>query len=296
MRDLAVTAVALVLLTACGANGVPTGDPPTTEDTGSSNSTDPTRPIGYPDDPGEVVLQVTVGPGGFAESPADDLRLPTWRLYGDRTLLWPETAVTAEARAYGQLQVRSRRLTEEQVQDLLEQAADAGLPGDEDRDYGDPGITDQGTTVVRAHTDEGEAVVGVYALSRRDDAHGDLTDDQVAARQKLIELIDALGRLSDQGSPYRAERWLVTGRMLDPDEIEDPSDPMPAWTLEDPATSEKVGPGQRCVVVAAAELEAVVSAADMPAENIEAWKTPSGPQELRFRPLLPGESDCDALR
>lgn len=81
------------------------------------------------------------------------------------------------------------RVTERGLQRLLRDARDAGLL--DDTDFGDAGVTDQGTTVVEITTDAGEHTVAVYALELPEGDRG-LTKPERTARRELRQLLHSL--------------------------------------------------------------------------------------------------------
>jgi hypothetical protein len=81
------------------------------------------------------------------------------------------------------------RVTERGLQRLLRGARDAGLL--DDTDFGDAGVTDQGTTTVAVTTDAGARTVEVYALELPEGDRG-LPKAQRAARRELRRLLHSL--------------------------------------------------------------------------------------------------------
>ena len=84
------------------------------------------------------------------------------------------------------------RVQPDEVAGILDAADTAGLTGSA-LDYGDPGITDQGTVVVQVTTDDGTVHrIAVYALGMEDvdSQRLGLTHDQLQARHQLSQFIE----------------------------------------------------------------------------------------------------------
>ncbi len=241
-----------------------------------------------------------MGPNGFSESPAQRLRLPDYRLYGNGTLISVDQHEAPDP-ASGRVAVAATTLTEDEMQALLRRADQAGLVGDQNPDYGQLTVTDQGATDVRVTTDRGTAHARAYALGLEEQAGG-ISGSQNDARHRLRALLVAVETAVRRAVPegYPAQRWLVlatqvTGIGPFDDGVEVTSRP---WPLVDPADGHPADQGliDRCVVVTSAELEPVMGSMEGGTlEDPPIWQAPSGSYRLLFRPVLPGEEGCAAL-
>jgi hypothetical protein len=86
------------------------------------------------------------------------------------------------------------------VQRALRAARKAGLLRTKVRDYGDAGVSDQGTTTVEVHAGGVDHTISVYALLLEDGDRG-LTARQQRARRALRAFVDKVTRASFYGVP-----------------------------------------------------------------------------------------------
>jgi hypothetical protein len=127
--------------------------------------------------PGELVLRVgLVGSYWQADSPANV------SVYADGRV------VVADADE--QLGYAAFVIDLAVIEELLRLAAEAA-PFD-DVDYGEVMVTDVGSTRVEVHSDQGDAVVTVWALEH----DGGLTSEQRQSRQRLLALVNAIEGLA----------------------------------------------------------------------------------------------------
>ena len=133
------------------------------------------------------VIRISVG-GGFSPYGADFAAVPTLVLAdgtvftgGATTMQYPGPAISP---------VSTGRLSSTQVASLLDAAKAAGLTTK--RDYGQPGITDVGTTTITVVLDGTTYTAAVYALGYEDGAGG-LAAEQRAAREKVSVFVGKVG-------------------------------------------------------------------------------------------------------
>ncbi|MDG4772543.1 hypothetical protein [Solwaraspora sp. WMMD792] len=283
----AATAASLLLLTAaCGQNP------------GTDSSTDGTA--GGSSLPADTLVLRVDHTGGFTMPAALLTRLPVVSVYADgRVITQGPTILVYPGPAMPNLQVQT--ISAEQVDELVKQALAAGVGTEQD--LGRPPVADATSTRFTVLTDNGVEQLEVYALS--DDASGDagLTDEQVAARDKLRDFADSLTELSggvgaapEDSEPYVAhaiaavaEPWVAV------DESVDASQPEVAWPgpeLPGESLSETLDLG--CVTVTGEALEKLRSAA-ADATTATPWTSAGKRWTVTLRPLLPDETDCSDL-
>jgi hypothetical protein len=232
-----------------------------------------------------LVLQASTG-GGLVPIEVTRNQIPELTITGNgRVITLGPTTLEYPPAALPNLQEGS--ISRARVRRLVAAAAALGLLGEEHGEYGEPGITDQAATTVTVVADGERSVTSVYALGYEGD---ELTDDQLAARD---DLIDFLGAASDTRTtePYVIERLAVL--VARGDRAAQEGAPIP-WPLGDlgevlpPADSDAEG----CVLVTGTDLATVLDAA-RGATTLTPWTSNGETYSLAFRPLLPNERDCD---
>jgi hypothetical protein len=280
-------------LAGCGSSG-PGGDDgdggETTTTTGSSGGG-----IAHPEGPNELVLRIATG-GGFVPVEYKLTVTPEFSLYGDgRVIETGPTIAIYPGPALPNLQTAT--ISEETIQAILEAAREAGL-FDPTIDYGQPGITDVGTTTFTINADGQTYTTDIYALGMEEGAGG-LTMEQQQARAAVSEFRSQMMELvaadtADQAwEPYQFEALRVYSRAVDPATSPDSTDVQPnriEWPLDDLATAgEAVQPeGYRLVTVTGEDLETLKPLLDE-ATQITIWESGGKDYNLFFRPLLPDE-------
>lgn len=178
----AVATIAVFLLVGCtGASGPGTASDPAGPAVPASTPTPDPVPvgIGHPTGPDDVLLRIETG-GGFVPVEYSFTQQPTLLLTGDGRLLLPPTGRDRTR----MLPVDVAQLDEEQVQELLGLADEAGLLSDPP-DYEDitgAQVADAPTTTVTLGTSAGTWVHAAYALG---------LDDGSGPRAALGSFIDA---------------------------------------------------------------------------------------------------------
>lgn len=277
-----------LMFAACGA-----GEPSGNDDT-STTGTDGS--IAHPTGANEIVLQVTHG-GGFVPVEYNLTMVPQFSLYGDgRVIVSGPVIEIYPPPALPNLQTTV--ISEESVQAILSAAREAGL-FDPTFDYGQPAITDVGTTTIVINADGTTYRSDIYALGMESGAGG-LTLDQQQARAAIDELRNKLMDLSafETGeltwTPYEYSALAVYSQAVDSGATTDPTDVQPnqlEWPLGDLSTlGEAVQPeGFRRVVVSGQDLAALKPLLDE-ATFITLWTSGDQDYHLYFRPLLPEET------
>jgi hypothetical protein len=299
-----VTAGALALA-ACGGtvpeSQGPAAEPPATTSPPAEPPPATTSEPGFehPTEPDAVVVDLTTGGGFVPVEVAIDNR-PEFRLYGDGIVLArPENETFPSPPAL----VRYR-LTPEGIQTVLAAADAAGLL-EEGPDYGEPGVTDVGTTVLTVAVDGSSYSHAAYALGF-EDAPG-LTAEQIEAREQFAAFADYLRRLpthapdalAEEPAPYEPaaadvyvfEREAEPGLDAAPWPYERPPTDWP------PAASDSAFGGS-CLTISGAELAQYLE----PAEG-EEWtvlyrhgRKDGAPRfwSIGIDLVLPGETGCTA--
>ena len=157
-----------------------------------------------------IVFGVSAAPG-FAPPLFWALQAPSVLVYGSgRVVRIADT---------GGLRGIPSRYVEAQVDPLLVArfAADAERRHALEGDFGDPQVTDLGSTQVWLHGPGAEQRVAVYALSETYDEYTSWSGRR--RRQRLRSVIsDAYALVGDAGAPYVPSRVVVLEQRVDPDE------------------------------------------------------------------------------
>lgn len=277
-----VTLPVLALTLALGASGTAEAAP-AVQSSGA---------IAHPTGADDVVLQVLTD-GGFVPVEVSLGTVPEYTLLGDGTVIVP--GVTTLQYPGPALHPLNRfSLTEKQVQQVLRRAQKAGLLATGSIDYGQPLITDVGTTSVTLHAGGLSVTHSAYALSITD-AEAGLTAAQVRARKALRGFLEALPQDGADAGPYVPTALAVhVGAYSGEPEGRRPV----VWPLgSDLATvgsANPVGAGYRCTLVTGRDLTTLLSSLE-PATSRSPWVTRAGDDTLYSvvaRPVLPGTGGC----
>ena len=260
---------------------------------GGSAAPSTTAEAALPDD-GGLVLQVAYS-GGFLPLRARYARLPLVSVYADgRVITEGPVAAVHPGPALPNLQVA--QIEPAQVQELARRALDAGVG--REGDYGRPPVADMPDTLITVVTAEGTRTSEVYALEEglfpEDREVPGVTEEQVAARGQLQDLVDELSALGGDSRAYRPEAVAaVVGTDVaagaSPDDVATwPGPPLPGDPLG-------TGTDPSCVVAGEETVEAVLEAA-AEATTDTVWQNPDGGRwAVTLRPLLPHETGCADL-
>jgi hypothetical protein len=264
-----LTASLLLALAACGDDGEPV-----------SSGGDPAG------DAATVVLSISTG-GGFAPVGTDFASVPTL-VMGDGTV-FTGGPTTMQFPGPALSPVLTGTLASGELDRLLEAAATAGL--DEDGvDYGQPGITDVGSTTITVELDGTTHTTDVYALGY-EDGTGGLTAAQREARAKVQAFVSAA---SD-----RVAAAATTA--LDPTAYQvqaSPSEPASSFT-EEPRPNEVAWPfadvpltTDGCIDLGGADATTFAAALDGASSNTIWTDAAGGSWHLAIRATLPDEPTC----
>ncbi|WP_460604456.1 hypothetical protein [Jatrophihabitans fulvus] len=266
-----LTALAAVLLTAGCSSAVP-GRP----------SADPPPELTAP--AGQVVFQVTAA-GGYVPSDYRTASRPAVTVYGDgRAFVLDPTP----RRSWSGQPVQLQRGTVDRaaLRDLVADAHRSGLF--DDVDFGDPRITDLGTTAVTFRPGAAPAAkASAYALGYEDDDVTGLDDRQRLLRAELRRFI---GRLQDGvtgATAWRPDRVDVRVAEGEPDGS---PRPWPGPDLSRVLGNVRTNGGPVCGVLTGDDAGRVFTAARDSGDIT--WTDGARTVALVVRALLPGEPAC----
>ena len=281
MRILLLTSLLLVAATSLAA--------------GAGASGRQTAAIGHPRGAGQVVIRVNSG-GGFVPVEYNLRAMPSFTLYGDGTVIVPGVQIQIFPGPALSPLVRSK-LSEPQVQALLQRAQAAGLLARGAIDYGDMGsigIADAPTTTLILNVGGRHVVRSAYALGI-DATAGRLSPAQATARRALKAFVDRLpqglsgGRYTPRGFAVYAGRFRGQPQAG--------AAPI-VWPLKrNLATAGKLvssGLGYRCMSVTGKPAQILLATLRKANEQSQwtARADTSSTFQVIARPLLPGQRAC----
>jgi hypothetical protein len=302
-----LTALLILSLTlgvaACGTAETPPGDgssstseTTSTSTSGGSSTTLPAGSIKHATGASDVVIRISTG-GGFVPLEYNYTLIPEFTLYGDgRIIVTGPTTLEYPGKALPNLQTTV--VSENVIQAMLAAAKETKL-FQNGFDYGQPGVTDVGTTTITINADGTTYTSNVYALGFEDG--GSLTMDQQQARAAVNTL---RGNLTDPSTladvqpvweDYDFTALKVFSRAVDTTLSTAPTDIQPnhlPWPLADLATAGQAvenGQGLRVVVISGDDL-ATLKPLLQQATQITLWESGGSQYNLFFRPLLPDEA------
>ena len=206
IRSLLSAALLLPVLAACGAGSASPSAPAVTPS--------PTpQGIVHPTAAGEIVLRFDEG-GGFVPVEFFAAHVPSFTLYGDGTVVFVRTSASAESAPNGPSTgqpLRTARLAEPQIQELLTFAlSEGGLAIARDH-YDNPGIADAPTAVFELHAAGDVRRVSVYALGLDTQPGADSAVKAALGRlASRLRDFDAGGALSSAPYVATAYRGVIT--------------------------------------------------------------------------------------
>lgn len=202
VRPLLVIATMLLVVAACsGSAGA--SPAPTTAPSGAPASPEQ-EGLTHPTGADEIVLRMEEG-GGFVPAEFNATNVPAFTLYGDGTVVFRDANwMPAPVEGGGPTiypPLRTAKLTEEQIQSLLEFAiTEGGLAVARER-YDNPMIADAGTTTFTINAGGVEKTVEAYALGL--DAEPGPDSNVKASLVKLAERL----RDFDQGGSLPSREY-----------------------------------------------------------------------------------------
>jgi hypothetical protein len=237
--------------------------------------------------------------GGFTPPEYQLTNLPVFSLYGDGTIVRPGPQIEIyPGPALPALEVV--RVDEAGVQAILEAAFDADLDTVGDlTDMGSVGVADAPETVFTLGAGGVDRSVRVYALAEAGGQFPGMPDEEFAAREALLGLVEDLSSLETwlpEGSfsastvyeapGVRAFIAAYTGQADLPQEAME-------WPLGIPLRGAGVdaGAGFRCLAVTGEDWPALAPTVRQ-ANQLTPWTSGGRRFSVSFRPLLPDENDC----
>jgi hypothetical protein len=274
--------VPLFLLSACAGN-----------ESAGATDTRSTESASAAADANTLMIRVE-SVGGFVPAEMNAGRIPAVSVYGDGRLITEGPhAMIYPARSLPNLQVQM--LTPEFVRDLVRQGKDAGVRNG--AEFGSPNIADAPSTRVTV----GDQSVSVVALSEAQPADPRLTAAQRTARAELaayVKKVKGLSAAEGVAEPiaYQPTAVAVLARKYVPPQAADPAGTPQEWpgpALPGDMLNTNIGIG--CVAATGAEKDKVLAAAK-DSTVITPWTSGGSQWAITFRPLLPDEPGCAALK
>jgi hypothetical protein len=161
--------------------------------------------IEHPTGADQIVLRFDEG-GGFVPIEYVAAHVPQFTLYGDGTVVFTSASAVPPERSDGVVAaspLRTAKLTEEQVQALLEAAIRDGGLGVARAEYQNPLVADAPTAVFTINADGASKTVSVMALGMEDSQ----PNADSAVKQALAELGNRLKDF-DQGGTLASEAYV----------------------------------------------------------------------------------------
>lgn len=305
----AVAALLLAVVFAAALAGCGSGGSAGT--TGTAETTTTLAPIPHKTGANDLILQVSTA-GGLVPIESKLTSTPDFSLYGDgRVIVTGPVIAIYPGPALPNLQTTV--ITEAEIQSILHAAQAAGLFRN-DFNYGQPSVTDMGTTTVVVNAAGKTYTSKIYALGMEEDAGG-VTDVQDQARAQVNTFNQRLSSLS--GFTTRKLTWTdyqytslavyskqiatttpgastnstgstastasTTSTDVQPNTI--------AWPLGDLATLGRPAEGPYRKVVVSGQDLSTLSPLLADATQITEWTSNGKTYNLSFRPLLPGEKN-----
>ena len=279
---LAAAAVPLFLISACAGNQ-PAG----------ASDTQITESAAVPAAADSLVIRVESF-GGFVPAEQNVGRIPAVSVYGDGRLITEGPhAMIYPPRSLPNLQ--EQMLTPEYVQDLVREGKEAGVRNG--ADFGSPNIADAPSTRVTV----GDQSVDVVALSEARPADPRLTDAQRTARTKLAAYVKKVKGLSGaegiaEPVAYQPTTVAALARKYVPPQAAEPAVKPLEWpgpALPGDLLNANIGIG--CVAATGADKDKVLAAAKE-STVVTPWTNGGSQWAITFRPLLPEEQGCAALK
>jgi hypothetical protein len=277
-------AVPLMLISACARTDV----------SAAPGTADPSTPAATA---GPLVVRVE-SVGGFVPATINLSRLPSVSVYADgRVITEGPVPMIYPGPALPNLQVQT--ITPERVQELARQGTEAGVG--KTVDYGRPSIADAPSTKVTVVNAGQTRSVSVEALNEAQANGPGLTAAQRAARATLVTYVNMLQGLAAAGgmppaSAYEPEAVAVLTHDYVQSSGESPKPVETAWPGPAlPGAEMGAGLGIGCLTVTGAEKDKVLAAAGKATVSTP-WTLAGKKYGITFRPLLPDEKDCDALK
>ena len=296
VRPVAAAILAAATVVACSASAPATAGPSGSPSSPAASPTPATVGIVHPTGATDVVLRFDEA-GGFVPVEFLAAHVPYFTLYGDGTVVFVQASTSAEPSDDGIGRgnpLRTGKLTEPQVQDLLEFAlADGGLAIAR-ADYQNPLVADAPTAIFEINADGATKKVSVVALGMDDQQPGPDTaiKTSLAKLGERLRDFDRGGTLSSAAYAPAAYRAVLTDASGGAGAPVRPW-PWPSITMDEftfPADASALRQGTR--VMTPDELAAIgIDGLENGAQSGIYVTGPDGkPYSLVIRPLLPDET------
>ena len=280
MKRIAILIAGLaVVVASCGSDE--------SSDTTSAETTTPTTTTPATLDPGQRILEITFE-GGFAPVEFLFSRAPAYTLYGDGRLVSEGPAIGAFP---GPLLTNFivTDIGADGLNEVLSAVRASGIEDVVDEVNNDAAnfVADAPSTVITYTDENGDHRYSVYALG--------IAVDEAPQLQALQRIVDTVSNLALQGPtselPIERLQVLVTEDFGQSDE---PGSRLADWPFAtQPNDIPVLFQELRCLVVEGAELDEVLPIlAD--ADQLTFFDDGTASYRLTPRPLLPGETGCEA--
>lgn len=285
--SLIAAAVPLIVLLGACAQPTASGTPAGSAGSGGSPESAPAKSPGAND----LVIR-TESYGGFVSPNLVLGRFPQISVYGDgRVISQGPVPAIYPGPALPNIQVS--RITPEFVRQLVQEGLAAGVRNG--TDLGQPSVADAPTTRVTVVTAGGKQVVTINALTQAPSNDRRLSTSQRDTRAKIAAYVKRLAGLPKNTTAYEPTAVAVFAAPWTKP-ANDPVPPAQAWpgpALPGPDVDSATKAG--CVVVTGAQTAKVLAAAK-DANALTPWTTGSSKWRIVFRPLLPDENGCAAVK
>jgi hypothetical protein len=245
LRPASVVAFAVFLAACSGSNpsvapSVPQADLPSGSPSGSPALSPAAGGLEHPTGATDVVLRSEVG-GGFVMAGFAASQVPTFTLYGDGTIVFRNDAQELPPMQGSVMRtnpLRTAKLSEDQIQDLLVYALEVAGLGVARAQYDNPMVADAGTTTFTIDAGGVKKAVAITALGM-EDVPG---VPDMAARRGFGELATRLADF-DQGGAIATDVYRPTayrGILMDGTGNTDPN--VVPWPWDDIKPADFKGP------------------------------------------------------
>lgn len=292
---LLVIPLLAIALAACTTSGGP-ASPDASAAPSRAPSASPGAGIEHPTSPTEIVLRYENG-GGFVPPGFLATEAPIFTLYGDGTVVFRNPALEApptQGSLFPQNPMRTAKLTEDQVQALLESALGEGGLGVARAEYQNGMVADAPTATFTINAGGLQKKVSVYALGMDVDPANSADAPARAAFQRLAERLadfDQGGTIATdvyQPSAYRA--ILMDGQPA-PDSIAWPWADLKPTDFAFPADANAFQMGTRVLTPAQVEATGVKDPQGGFQGLVVGSPDATKLYSLSLRPLLPDETE-----
>ncbi len=299
LTAVALSAVTLSLLacTSVGGSAGPTSSPASTSAPSTPPSATPAAgAIDHPTGATDVVLRYDEG-GGFVMASYAATMLPPFTMYGDGTIVFrdPTLEFPPMEGSIGKANpMRTAKLTEEQVQDILKLALDEGGLAVARPEYRNDQIADAGTAIFTVNADGQTKTVSVYALG----IDPSMAGADAPARLAFAKLAESLTSI-EKGGAITATDYAPSayrGILMEAPGVTDPGVKAWPWTDLEPGdfvpAADPNGLQFPHHTLTPAQVEALgVTGFEGGLQNVTLTGSDGKTYTLSVRPLLPDETE-----